>query len=519
MEEFNSRRDNILCIDQGTTSTRLAVINSTLKIIFLEQIEHDQIHPSKGQTEHDPMQIYLNVKLLVEKLYHKKRELIATIRTISITNQRETCLAWDKTTGENLTNAIVWHDTRTIEVVEEIINREGNKQLGIDCYREICGLPVNTYFSAVKMKWIIDNVDLVKEKVKEESGKEKLQTICFGTIDSWLIFKLTGNHYTDVTNASRTMLMNLKTLDWDDYLLNEFDIPKWMLPTILNSSDNFGVVQEGPLKGIPITGVIGDQQAACVGHVLKEGEVKNTYGTGGFILMDTGEKIVHSKHGLLTTVLYSGNQNKMKSPQYALEGAIETAGSVLDWLKNNLHLFSDYEMLPVLHKSVENSGGVTFVPAFSGLFSPHWDSSARGLIIGLSHHTNRGHILHAAYEAISLRTFEVIQSFENESGIKVGCLKVDGGLTVSQEFLQTQSNVLGKNIKLEKQIEKEITIIGAAIVSGFEKDIAFWKDFDELRRFVHVDKIFTCEWSEEYFNKLYKNWNLAVEKAKNWLQI
>jgi len=331
------------------------------------------------------------------------------------------------------------------------------------------------------------------------------------------IKKLTGNHFTDVTNASRTMLMNLKTLEWDDSLLNEFGIPKVTLPKILNSSDYFGKVAFGHLFDIPITGVIGDQQSACMGHLLREGQVKNTYGTGCFILMNTGNKIVMSNNGLLSTVLYKGNSSEVTENNclYALEGAIETAGSALNWLKNNLKLFNDFEMLPTIFKSVDNNGGVVFVPCFSGLYSPHWDNSARGIIIGLNHQTSQGHIIRATYEAISLRTYEVIRSFEQESNIKVSLLKVDGGLISSEEFLQTQSNVLGLDV--ERQKEKEITIIGSAIVAGLEKSIALWKNFDELRKLINIERVYKSEWSQEQFEKVHSQWNKAVERSKNWI--
>ncbi len=327
---------------------------------------------------------------------------------------------------------------------------------------------------------------------------------------------MTGNCYTDVTNASRTMLMNLETLNWDEKILENFGIPLSTLPKILNCSDDFGTVKKGYLKGIKITGVIGDQQSACMGHLLQKGQVKNTYGTGCFILMNTGETIAHSKFGLLTTLLYKGNSEELNTNKasFALEGAIETAGSALKWLKDNLKIFNNFETLPSLFNSVEDSGGVVFVPAFSGLFSPHWDNSASGMIIGLSHHTSQGHIIRATYEAISLRTYEVIQSFENESNIKVDCLKVDGGLTASEEFLQTQSNVL--SIDVEKQIEKEITIIGSAIVAGLEKNIKMWGSIEELRGLINVETIYKPKWTQEYFKKLHKQWEKAILKAKSW---
>ena len=340
---------------------------------------------------------------------------------------------------------------------------------------------------------------------------------------------MTGKHYTDVTNASRTMLMNLETLDWDDELLHDFGIPRQVLPRILASTDNFGVIKDGHLKNIPITGyflykiifhiisythrVIGDQQSSCIGHLLDIGEFKNTYGTGSFILMNSGNKIVHSNFGLLTTVLYksAGDEQCL----YALEGAIESAGSVIDWLKDNIHFIDDYQKLHPMFESVDNSSTVTFVPAFSGLFSPHWDNTARGLIIGLTTSTKQGHILHAAFEAISLRGWEIIKSFEKESGIDIKKLKVDGGLAISTDFLQTQCNVL--NFTVEKPKENEITIIGSAIVAGLEPSIAIWKNFDELRKLSHVEIDFKPQWTEEHRKDVIKRWLKAIEKAKNWL--
>lgn len=431
---------------------------------------------------------------------------MSQVKTIGITNQRETCVAWDPITGEHLYNAIVWHDTRTLLIVDELIKKHSNNK---DVFRKICGLPINTYFSAVKIKWMIENVDEIKNKLNTTG-------VYFGTVDSWIVFKLTGNYYTDVTNASRTMLMNLSTLDWDDEMLEIFQIPKKSLPKILNSTDYYGKVNEGFLKHIPITGVIGDQQSACMGHLLNIGEVKNTYGTGSFLLMNTGEKIIQSEFGLLTTVLYSSNlEGGDKKALYALEGAIETAGSAIIWLKNNLKLFSEIDQLPLLFKSVEDSGGVVFVPAFSGLFSPYWDSTARGLLIGLTNHTQAGHILRAAYEAISFRTYEVIKSFEKESSINVKLLKVDGGLTNSDEFLQTQSNILAIDVERKKQ--KEMTIIGSAIVAGIEKSVGIWNDLEELRLIMEIDATFQTEWSKAYFNGLQKSWNKAVTRCIGWL--
>lgn len=305
--------------------------------------------------------------------------------------------------------------------------------------------------------------------------------------------------------------MNLKTLNWDDYLLKEFSINKKCLPIILNSSDNFGSVTNGLLKGIPITGVIGDQQSACLGHLLEQGEIKNTYGTGSFILMHTGNNIIKSNYGLLTTVLYKAKGD----PVYALEGAIETAGSVLEWLKNNMRLYNSFEELKPMFDSVSGSQGVTFVPAFSGLFSPYWNDSARGLLIGLTSHTQPGNIIHAAYEAISLRTLEVINSLIQESGIKASKMKVDGGMTVSSDFLQIQSNII--EMQVIKTQFKEVTILGCAIAAGLHDDIQIWKDYDEIRKLLLVDKYYQPNWESDKREEILSRWKKAITRSIDWV--
>jgi glycerol kinase len=490
----------ILAIDQGTTSSRIALINHELKIVKIKQNNHTQIKLHPGWTEHDPVEIMGNINELIKQMFIRDQSLIQRVKAVSITNQRETCLAWNRITGKPLTNAIVWHDTRNMELVERTMQ---TNKIGKDHFREKTGLPINTYFSAWKIKWLLEN----------QLKPEDLENCCFGTIDSWIIYNLTGNYFTDVTNASRTMLMNLKTLEWDEELLRFFNIPQKSLPKILSCSDNYGIIQKGELKSIPITGVIGDQQSACLGHVLSEGEVKNTYGTGSFVLMNTGKKIVHSKHGLLTTVLYQSNNNNNKYTVYALEGAIETAGSALNWLRDNLKLFNTFKELENLYDSVEGSKGIVFVPAFSGLFSPYWDSKAKGLLVGLTHYTEIGHIIRAAFEAISLRTFEIVESFEIDSGIKVKKLMVDGGVTSSNQFLQTQSNVLGSDRRVQRKSEKEVTILGSAIAAGMEESIQFWKNIEEVKSHLHVEKEFKNEWSNDYRQGIINQWKEAVSKS------
>lgn len=500
-------RKFILSIDQGTTSTRVSIMNENLHIVYNVQQKQDNIYQHPGWCETDPNELYSTVKQLcnqaITEFHNKKIETSAKIITIGITNQRETCLVWDRQTGKAITNAILWNDTRTKDLAEALIKfNNGNR----DEYQKITGLPISTYFSGLKFKWMIENNKELKEMLNNQ-----YQSLCFGTIDSWILYNLTQGKVfaTDVTNASRTMLMNINTLSWDVKMSNIFDVPIECLPEILSSSDDFGR-SDDLLESININGIIGDQQAACLGHCLMENEVKNTYGTGGFLLMNIKNNLFFSKTGLLTTVLY---KNKTETQAiYALEGAIEVAGNALTWLNENLNLFSDFNELSDLFNSVENNGGVYFVPCFSGLFSPYWDNSAKAALFGLTNNTKKGHILRATFEAISLRTLEIIECFEKETNLKVSLLKVDGGLTNSDEFLQTQANILKGTVKTMN--EKEITSLGAAICGGIGSGL--YESIHDVSKLIKEGKSYHPKWSSKEHDLCLKYWKKAIERSRNW---
>ena len=496
----------ILTIDQGTTSTRTSLINDRFQIVFKNQEEQENIYQNPGWCETDPEKLYQTVKKLCNSTieHFKKNKIEGEIKCIGISNQRETCLIWNRLTGEPLTNAILWNDNRTQDLANGLISFNNNNK---NEYQKLSGLPISSYFSALKFKWFIENNNEINKKIKSQD----YENLCFGTIDSWLIFKLTqGKQFiTDVTNASRTMLMNIITLDWDDKLLNIFDVPRDCLPKIISSSDEFGFSEDLDLR-IPISGVLGDQQAACIGHCLFENEVKNTYGTGGFLLMNIENNIYYSSSGLLTTVLYRKKGEKVK---YALEGAIEVAGNALTWLKNNMGVFSNYDEISPLFNSVADNGGVIFVPCFSGLFSPYWDNSARATIFGLTNNTSKGHLIRATFEAVSYRTLEIIKSFEKDTNVKVHTLKVDGGMTVSDEFLQTQSNILNAIVK--KRPESEITMLGAAIAAAIGQGII--NSIEEASILLNKGIEFNPIYNEENAIKAYKLWEKAVERARDWV--
>jgi len=501
----------ILSIDQGTTSTRVSIMNENLKIVYNSQQKQENIYQHPGWCETDPNELYSTVKHLcnqaISEFNIRKKTNTAKIITIGITNQRETCLIWERQTGKPITNAILWNDTRTKDLADGLIRfNNGNK----DEYQKITGLPISTYFSGLKFKWMIENTS----EIKEILSRKEYKRLCFGTIDTWILYNLTkGKMFsTDVTNASRTMIMNINTLTWDAKMANIFDIPIESLPNILSSSDDFGL-SEDLIESIHINGVIGDQQAACLGHCLVENEVKNTYGTGGFLLMNVDENVHFSKNGLLTTVLYK-NRTDSKA-KYALEGAIEVAGNALTWLNDNLNLFSDFDELDTLYSSVENNGGVYFVPCFSGLFSPYWDNSAKAAIFGLTNNTNKGHIVRATFEAISLRTLEIIQCFENDTNIKVSLLKVDGGLTKSDGFLQTQANILKGTVKTMN--EKEITSLGAAISAGI--GCGMYKSIESVSMLVSEGRSYLGMMDNKEHERCLKYWKKAIERCRDWDEI
>ncbi len=493
-------------IDQGTTSTRFIIFNQNSEIVSINQKEHRQIFPKPGWVEHDPLEILKNteevIRVSCEKAHIKPDEIAA----IGITNQRETTVVWDKRTGKPYYNAIVWQDTRTKDLVEKLIKDGLN-----DFFKEKTGLTLSTYFSLFKLIWILDNVP----EVRHEASKGNA---LFGTIDSYLIWNLTGGknggvHVTDPTNASRTMLMNIKTLSFDGEILKMFDIPTSMLPDILPSSNPsvYGFMKLPSFdKEIPITGDLGDQQAALIGQTcFSEGEAKNTYGTGNFLLLNTGNTPIKSKSGLITTVAYKfGREN----PAYALEGSIAITGALVQWLRDNLKIIEKSSEIESLARTVEDNGGVYFVPAFSGLFAPYWRTDARGTIVGLTRFSNRGHIARAALEATSYQTKDIIVAMEQDAGIKLKSLKVDGGMTVNELLMQFQADILGVPVVRPKVIET--TALGSAYAAGLA--VKFWTDTKELKEKWIADRIWHPQMEKGKRDKLYKNWLKAVEKSFGW---
>lgn len=502
-------------IDQGTTSTRFILFNHNGGVVAVDQKEHQQIYPKPGWVEHDALEIWKNTQDVIQgaisKVISDQSSVVSEIAAIGVTNQRETTLVWDKNTGKPIYNAIVWQDTRT----DVIINKFA-KQGGQDRFRKKTGLPLATYFSGPKIKWILDNVKGAKEKAKKGE-------LLFGNMDTWLIWNLTGEHITDVTNASRTMLMNLKTLDWDDEILKVMGIPKNILPKIKSSSEVYGYVGAGssrpnlgeetsPLHGIPVAGDLGDQQAALFGQTcFKAGEAKNTYGTGCFMLLNTGEKPVQSKAGLLTTLGYKiGN----KKAVYALEGSIAITGALIQWLRDNLSLIQSSPEVEALAKSVEDNGGIYLVPAFSGLYAPYWKSDARGVIVGLTRYVNKGHIARASLEATAYQTREVLDAMEKDSKVKLKALKVDGGMVFNELLMQFQSDIL--NVPVVRPKVAETTSLGAAYAAGLA--VAFWKDTDELKKNWGRDKEWTPKMDSKRRQGLYSGWKKAVTRTFDWVE-
>jgi glycerol kinase len=493
----------IAAIDQGTTSSRCILFDRNSHIISVDQQEHKQIYPKAGWVEHNPIEIWQRVREVIENALIKGNAKIADIAAVGITNQRETTVAWNKHTGLPYHNAIVWQDTRTSEICRQLAQGYDN-----DRFRETCGLPLNPYFSGTKIKWLLENVDGLSQEVAKGNA-------LFGTIDTWLIWRLTGGvegglHLTDVTNASRTMLMNLRTLDWDEETLASFHIPRSILPEIRPSSGNFGIIQEDILRGVPISGVLGDQQAALFGQTCYEkGEAKNTYGTGCFMLMNTGTDIVPSHSGLLTTM---GYQIESQPPVYCLEGSIAITGSLVQWLRDNLNLISTSAEIEKLANSVADNGGVYFVPAFSGLFAPYWRSDARGIIVGLTGYANKGHIARAALEATAYQTREVLEAMQADSGVALTTLKVDGGMTVNETLMQFQSDIL--NVPVVRPKVKETTALGAAYAAGLAAGL--WANLGELRSGWAVDQQWNPTMQERKREHLYGRWKEAVNRTLNW---
>jgi glycerol kinase len=484
-------------IDQGTTSTRFILFNKKGQIIDSCQKEHEQIFPKAGWVEHNPEEIWSNTKYVIEETLRKSGIKKEEIAAIGITNQRETTVLWNSKTGEAYYNAIVWQDTRVDNEVKKL--KEAGHE---DKIKLKTGLPLATYFSGLKIKWILENANGIKQ------GLEKNE-VMFGNMDTYVLWKMTGEFKTDVTNASRTQLMNLESLTWDDELLEILDIPKQILPQICASSEIFGESKE-VLAGIKISGILGDQQAALVGQTCFEiGDAKNTYGTGCFMLMNTGTQIVPSKYGLLTTVAYKFGNDEVK---YALEGSVAIAGALVQWLRDNLGIIEKSSDIEYLASKVEDNGGCYFVPAFSGLYAPYWQADARGTIVGMTRYTNKNHIAKAALEATCYQTMEVLEAMEKDSGKEMKSLQVDGGMTVNEDLMQFQASMVGVNVTRPKMIET--TALGAAYAAGLA--VGYWKDLNDLKQNWEIDKVWTPKLENETKEKYKRQWKKAIEKSMNW---
>lgn len=502
--------DFVASIDQGTTSTRAMIFNHAGEVMGRHQLEHQQILPQAGWVEHNPVEIWERTASVLTTALNSTGLGSIDLAALGITNQRETTLVWNKHTGRPYYNAIVWQDTRT-DRIASALDRDGRG----DVIRRKAGLPPATYFSGGKIQWILENIDGVRRDA--ENGEA-----IFGTTDSWLLWNLTGGvdggvHVTDVTNASRTMLMNLETLDWDDELLGFFGVPRQMLPQIRPSSspEPYGVTQlSGPVRGeVPLTGDLGDQQAAMVGQVcLEAGEAKNTYGTGNFLLLNTGEDLVRSKNGLLTTVCYQFADNK---PVYALEGSIAVTGSAVQWLRDQLGIISGAAESEDLARQVPDSGGMYFVPAFSGLFAPYWRSDARGAIVGMSRFNTNAHLARATLEAICYQSREVVEAMEADSGVHLEVLKVDGGITANKLCMQIQADTLG--VDVVKPVVAETTALGAAYAAGLA--VGFWKDADDLRQNWLEDERWSSSITEQQRAEGFSGWKKAVQRTLDWVDV
>ncbi len=493
-------------LDQGTTSTRCMIFDHGGRVVSVAQKEHEQIFPKPGWVEHDPKEIWTRSQEVMNEALESAGASADDVAGLGITNQRETTVVWDKNTGEPVHNAIVWQDTRTDKLVDEYV-----KDGGQDRFREQTGLPVATYFSGPKVRWILDNDPSLQEKA--ESGD-----LLFGNTDSWVIWNLTGGtdgglHMTDVTNASRTMLMDLKTLQWDDALCSAIGVPKAMLPEIKASSEVYGEVKSGGgFNGVKVAGDLGDQQAATFGQTcFSVGEAKNTYGTGNFLLLNTGTEAVQSKSGLITTVGYKiGDQDAV----YCLEGSIAVTGSLVQWLRDNLKMIKAAPEVEELAKSVDDNGGCYIVPAFSGLFAPYWKSNARGVVAGLTRFVSAGHIARATLEATAFQSREVVDAMNADSGVELESLKVDGGMVGNELLMQFQADMLG--VPVIRPEVPETTSLGAAYAAGLAT--GFWKEQEDLRENWVEDKRWEPSMDAEKRDEYYKYWKKAVTKSFDWFE-
>jgi glycerol kinase len=501
-------RDFVAALDQGTTSTRFMVFDHGGNEIAKHQLEHQQILPRPGWVEHDPIEIWERTNTVAQTVLRTHHLDPADLAALGITNQRETTVVWNRRTGRPYYNAIVWQDTRTAQLVHDLeVDGRG------DVIRHRAGLPPATYFAAGKLAWILREVDGVR------ADAERGDAIA-GTIDSWLLWNLTGGarggvHVTDVTNASRTMLMDLETLDWNDELLGFFDVPRAMLPDIRPSADSAGYGEIEPalvLGGVRLTGALGDQHAAMAGQVcFAPGEGKNTYGTGNFLLLNTGPELVRSRHGLLTTVCYQLGDD---APVYALEGSIAVTGSAVQWLRDQLGLIAEASEIEDLARQVEDSGGVYFVPAFSGLFAPYWRSDARGAIVGLSRYNTNAHLARATLEAICYQSRDVAEAMQQDSGVTLDVLRVDGGVTANELCMQIQADILG--VPVSRPVVAETTALGAAYAAGLA--IGFWASTDELRANWHEGRRWLPRTDEPQRERGYAGWRKAVTRTLDWVE-
>ena len=495
----------VAAIDQGTTSTRCMIFDHSGRVVAVDQLEHQQIFPKAGWVEHDAAEIWGNTRQVCGGALARADLDASSIAAVGITNQRETTVVWDKATGEPIHNAIVWQDTRTQEICDELGALGG----GAERYRAKTGLPLATYFAGPKARWILDHVDGARERA--ERGE-----LAFGTMDTWVLWNATGGiegglHVTDPTNASRTLLMNIDTLEWDPELCEEIGVPMAMLPEIRSSSENYGPIRaRGTFRDVPVAGILGDQQAATFGQAcLEVGEAKNTYGTGNFVLLNTGTEKVESKNGLLTTVCYKIGD----APQiYALEGSIAVTGSLVQWMRDNLGIISSAPEIEELAKTVDDNGGAYFVPAFSGLFAPYWRSDARGVVVGLTRYVNKGHLARAVLEATAFQTREVIDAMNADSGVPLTTLKVDGGMVGNEVLMQFQADLLG--VEVVRPVVSETTALGAAYAAGLA--VGFWESEQDIRDNWAQDKVWEPSMDPAERDRLYAEWKKAVTRTFDW---
>jgi glycerol kinase len=496
-------KDYVGAIDQGTTSTRFMVFDKSGRIVSVAQKEHEQIFPKPGWVEHDALEILRRTEEVIAEALEKRGLRASDLAAIGITNQRETTVVWSRKTGRPVCNAIVWQDTRVADDVAHFASDGGQ-----DRFRGKTGLPLSTYFSGLKLRWILNHVPMAREKA--ENGE-----VLFGNIDTFLVWNLTGGasggtHVTDVTNASRTQLLNLRTLDWDAELLRAFDVPRAILPEVRSSSEVYGAATWPSISGVPIAGILGDQQAALVGQAcFRPGEVKNTYGTGCFLLMNTGERSVPSTCGLLTTVAYKFGAERAR---YALEGSIAITGALVQWLRDNLGLIQTSSEVEALARTVTDNGGVYFVPAFSGLYAPYWKESARGVIAGLTRFANKGHLARAVLEATGFQSREVVEAMEKDAHIALESLRVDGGMVGNDLLMQFQADILNREVV--RPMIQETTALGAAYAAGLA--VKFFCDLEELRANWAADRTWKPLLDEAQREHLYREWRKAVTRSFDW---